>query len=454
MLKNGLIETEKLPEILSREIERWHPEGGTFKRLEYEIPTIDPLYWLAHQRQEQKLYWSNRERTVELAGIGSVVAIRGWRAADLQAQWAEMTRLLARDERLKFFGGMRFSEHQNGDQTWQAFPYFHFYLPAFEVIRKEQRTLFACNLYQPPKVALLELRTHYLQMLQQLFAGNGKADAPIRFLRRVDNPGQKEWEENIRRALHFLDGQPLEKVVLARKSELYFNRALKPERLLQEFRASNPNSFLFLFQPDKEEAFLGSTPERLFRRTGRHLETEAVAGTRRRGQTPEEDRQLKNDLLHCEKDLREHAYVVDSIERVLSPLSRVLEKDESVGILENARVQHLILRFRAELKEHVSDLDVLRVLHPTPAVGGVPKKEAIEKIHQLEHFDRGWYAGPVGWVSQKQAEFAVGIRSALLQGDKASLFAGAGIVQGSDPQAEWREIENKIANFIKILHIA
>ncbi len=452
MQRLDLIETGKILADLSHYIQTWQPKKRTIERVEFEVGSIDPLLWLSHLNDVQKVYWSDRDRKTEIAGIGSALEFKGEHISQLDANIASMEAFTKGEKRLKFFGGLRFSAYQNGDKTWQAFPCFRFHLPVFELVRRSDRYYFVCNLYGNPRQNISQIRTTYLHSLQRLFPGNGKPKPLIERVGRSDNPNKEEWIENIRLALEALHENPLEKVVLARKTELVVNHPLKAEWLLRQLRVSNPNSFLFLFQPDSRNAFLGSTPERLFKRSGRYLETEAVAGTRRRGRTPDEDQKLKNDLLGCEKDLREHDYVVRSVEKVLIRHSRSIDKDDRVGILENARVQHLMLRFRAELNAQVSDADVLRDLHPTPAVGGVPKREALQKIRQLEHFDRGWYAGPVGWISASEAEFAVGIRSALVQGNTINLFAGAGIVQGSDPESEWRELENKIANFIKILH--
>lgn len=454
MVTTDLIEPGNLIREISQAIRTWQPNGRLLQRFEYEIAPTDPLTWLAHVKKTQKIYWSDRKRETEIAGIGNALTFQGWSMADLDAGMAEMETLLRQKERLKFFGGIRFSRKNANDPTWQAFPYFYFNLPQFELIRKDDRYIFVCNLFRKPGQKAEDAKSDYLHFVQRLFQDNRKAKPRIRFIERQDNPNHGKWLQSVRQAVNCLDGKPLEKVVLARKTELTFSHPFSPESLLRNLRASNPNSFLFLFQLNGQNAFLGSTPERLYKRKGRRLETEAIAGTRRRGQTPEEDRQLKHDLLHCEKDLREHNYVVRSIENVLTRHSHSVQKDDRVGILENARVQHLLLRFQAELKEDVNDMEVLHDLHPTPAVGGFPKEQAIDKIHELERFDRGWYAGPVGWIGSNEAEFAVGIRSALLQGNTVHLFAGAGIVRGSDPESEWRELENKIANFIKILHIA
>ncbi len=453
MKKITFMNVPKILSELSNSIQAWQPNKRVIERLEYEIPPIDPLLWLSHLTDERKIYWNDRQRFTEIAATGSIIIFQGWSNQQLRADMERMESLLRQNQRLKFFGGIRFSGRKSTDHTWDAFPYYYFHLPAFELVRQNNRYYFACNLYQPPGHDLSSLRSEYLQFLRRLFPGNGKAKPFVTLIRRQDNPHRDQWRRMINSALTALDGNPLEKIVLARKSELTFNHSLKAEDLLQKLRASNPNSFLFLIQPDGRNAFLGSTPERLYKRSGRYLQTEAVAGTRRRGQTAAEDQKLKDDLLHCEKDLREHDYVVRSIERVLQRHSTSLQKEPKIGILENARVQHLVLRFNARLKNGVNDTEILRDLHPTPAVGGVPKEPAIEKIQQLENFDRGWYAGPIGWISQKEAEFAVGIRSALLQGETIHLFAGAGIVRGSDPELEWRELENKIANFLKILDV-
>jgi len=426
---------------------------GPFTRLEFEIESTDILNWLRAQQNGHKIFWSNRERSFEAAGLYTAKHISGDDIEDLQSAFAAMKEMLQSDERMRFYGGLRFNSINNGDLSWQSFSYFHFHLPLFEILRREQRYFFACNIYFPENTSAQERIRKIRQMAAQLnFNYNGRVDALPAVLDRKDNPDEAGWKQNVQRALHYLRENGLKKVVLARKSEMHFRQAPPAEALLHRLKDSNPNAFLFLFQSAGGDIFLGNTPERLYRRDGRSVQTEAVAGTRRRGITPREDQQLKKDLLSCEKDLREHDYVVRTIENVLQEYCRHIEKDRRVGVLENARVQHLILRFKALLDDEISDAHILRTLHPTPAVGGYPTGPALYKINEIEQFDRGWYAGPVGWISKESAEFAVAIRSALISGTTVSLFSGAGIVEGSDPDAEWREIENKIANFIRIFH--
>ena len=177
--------------------------------------------------------------------------------------------------------------------------------------------------------------------------------------------------------------------------------------------------------------------------------TEAVAGTRRRGDGPDA-RFFHDELAESEKDRREHAFVRDFISEALAPLTSVICVEPPVQI-EAARVRHLKTPVRATLREGVTPLEVMTALHPTPAVGGTPTPAALGAIRQLEGFDRGLYAGPVGWVSRDAAEFAVGIRSGLLCGADLALYAGAGIVPGSVPEAEWHETEAKLGGFADAL---
>ena len=196
---------------------------------------------------------------------------------------------------------------------------------------------------------------------------------------------------------------------------------------------------------------MGASPERLFRRRGRHVESEALAGTRPRGASDEEDARLLADLTGSKKDGLEHDYVRVSLKEQLEPLSSAFYLDEESSVMKLAATLHLLSRVRASLRAGVTSLDVLAALHPTPAVGGYPAGKALEAIRSRECFDRGWYAGPVGWIGPDAAEFAVGIRSGLVRGRSLSLYSGAGIVRGSRPNAEWQEIEHKIGAFVRVL---
>jgi len=158
-------------------------------------------------------------------------------------------------------------------------------------------------------------------------------------------------------------------------------------------------------------------------------------------------------LLNSSKDANEHKYVVDAITSALDPLCNELQSDNAFQLRKLRGSQHLVTHFTGTLKKDICDYQILSALHPTPAVAGSPKEMAINTIHHIEPFKRGWYAGPVGYVGYNVSEFAVAIRSGLVHGDHLSLYAGAGIVNGSTAEGEWNEIENKISNFIKVFTV-
>ena len=237
------------------------------------------------------------------------------------------------------------------------------------------------------------------------------------------------------------------KVVLARRAVFGFGEDLDGLLLAEELRDAAPDCFRFYVQPVEGAAFLGASPERLFRREGRSVRSEAVAGTRPRGASSAADEELREELLGSEKDHSEHRFVKFGIEESLRPLCVRLDVEDGVSEMKLASRRHLVSRVRGELREGVADAEVLRALHPTPAVGGYPGVAALEGIRELEPFDRGWYAGPIGWVGADASEFAVGIRSGLVRGSTLTLFSGAGIVPGSDPDEEWAEVEQKIGDF-------
>jgi isochorismate synthase len=191
--------------------------------------------------------------------------------------------------------------------------------------------------------------------------------------------------------------------------------------------------------------FLGASPERLVRLHGGLLATSCLAGSIGRGADADADQALGARLLSSAKDLTEHAVVSEMLAESLAPICESLEVAPQPGLLRLSNVQHLYTPIHGTLALRPDGtrpciLDLVARLHPTPAVGGYPRSEALALIRRLEQLDRGWYAGPVGWLDHYgEGEFAVAIRSALLRAGEANLFAGCGIVGNSDPESEYRE---------------
>ncbi|GAB4347366.1 MAG: isochorismate synthase [Cyanophyceae cyanobacterium] len=284
------------------------------------------------------------------------------------------------------------------------------------------------------------------------------APVPVALLRG------ETFEAAVAAALEDIQRQRLRKVVLAHALDLELGRDLgldpavgHPAALLGNLRDRYPNCYSFALGDGQGRTFLGASPERLVRLdqtgpSGPRLYTEALAGSAPRGTTPQEDRTIGDRLLRSPKELYEHALVADFIVGCLQDLGATVDRPPHPQLHKLANIQHLHAPIAGHLKHPLDPLAAVAALHPTPAVAGTPRDAAIAAIARYEAFDRGPYAAPLGWIdSQGNAEFAVGIRCALLDGDRARLYGGAGIVAGSTPQRERAEIQLKLQALLAAL---
>ncbi len=241
------------------------------------------------------------------------------------------------------------------------------------------------------------------------------------------------------------DSGDYKKVVLARAVRITRTEgAFDVNAALQRLRESYPAAHIFALQSG-ERVFVGATPEPLVHVRDGQLLTTALAGTAPRGETDEDDTRLGQELLNSAKNREEHAIVVETIRDALAGLCAELEVAPEPHLLRLKNVQHLETSIRGQLLPELSILDAVACLHPTPAVGGFPVQTTLEKIRRDEQMDRGWWAGPVGWIDANgNGEFAVALRSALVQDNQATLFAGCGIVADSEPESEYAESCSKL----------
>jgi menaquinone-specific isochorismate synthase len=415
-------------------------------RLAVPVGPVEPFRWLQCQSLFPRLYWSGREDGFEVAAVG---------AADLQASEGpdELRKRLAPhltsgDPQARYYGGLRFDPLREPDVEWAAFGAHLLFLPRFEVHTRKEAATLVCNLVLPRDA---ERTSEILEQIEHLAFPQGTVDAVLPApISRTDGPGREGWRRNIERALAAFSEGRLDKVVLARRTEFVFPQEVDVALLAESLKDATPGCFHLYVEPEEGVAFVSASPERLFRREGRAIESEAVAGTRPRGASEADDAELRDELLRSQKERAEHKHVRVGIAETLGPLCDELEVEERVSEMKLARRRHLISTVRGVLREGVGDVEVLRALHPTAAVGGYPRVDALEEIRALEPFDRGWYAGAVGWIGADASEFAVGIRSGLVRGNRLALFSGAGIVAGSVPESEWAEIEQKIGDFTRM----
>jgi isochorismate synthase len=265
-------------------------------------------------------------------------------------------------------------------------------------------------------------------------------------------PGVDTYAAAVADLVGRIDDGPLRKVVLARTIEVDAGRRLDPRRLAHRLRAVNPDAYTFA-APTTTGVIVGASPELLVSRFGRVVRSNPLAGSAARSGDPDEDRANAARLLASAKDHEEHAIVVDAIATTLGPYCRELSWDPEPTLLETPNVWHLSTRFRGLLKDPAPGvLELVEALHPTPAIAGEPRAAALAAIAELEPFERGRYAGPVGWVDASgDGEWAIALRCAELHEDHATLYAGAGIVGDSRPDAEVDETDRKFRAFLDAL---
>lgn len=249
-----------------------------------------------------------------------------------------------------------------------------------------------------------------------------------------------EWEAAVDTAVgHIRDGT-VTKVVLAREVEVTANRPIVVPTVLRRLRALYPSCTTFLV-----DGFLGASPEVLVARSGSAVRSRPLGGTRPRSGDPSVDADHAAQLLASDKDRREHAVIVEAVAGALGPVCTNLTVPPTPDIVQLRNVLHLGTTIEGTLAEPLTVLDLARLLHPTPAVGGFPADKALSLIAELEPNGRDCYAGPVGWVDRRgDGELVLGIRSASVDGAKASMWAGVGVVEGSDTAAELAETQYKL----------
>lgn len=425
-------------------------------RLEVGVDSVDLLSWLMQQQNPVRNYWSSRDGSFEAAGIGAAHVSAGYDNSDFRKILPKLKNLLVSSHsNARYYGGLKFQRRGGQEDAWEPFGCCRFVLPQFEIVRDGDDFSLSANILISSKDKNQDaIRNLILELDQIGFDENYFMKGQFaRLLSRQDIPDLVVWDKNIRNTLKEFESGTLQKIVLARKSNLKFAGSIDPVSLLNQLKNRSGQSFHFLFQPLKGTAFLGASPECLYKRDNGQIYSEALAGTRPRGTNQFADLNFEKELKTSPKEISEHQWVSNMVNVALYPLCESVEKIDEMSVIKLANVQHLISRFRGKLQKTIQDYMVIEQLHPTPAVGGTPRDLALKRIAELEPFDRGWYAAPVGWIGKDSSEFSVAIRSALVSNGSIALYAGSGIVPGSKPQEEWDEIENKIMNFKKLLQI-
>ncbi len=442
--------TARVSQVLSA------PAGqeGILHRIEVPIDTVDPMGWLLAQEEAPRYYWADRRKHFVMAGVGDADVVLPQGATDVDGTFRLMrSRLPQRSPSLRYYGGFRFHSGPVKTKRWGKFSEHRFIVPRIEIIQREKGCFLACNFMLGTRHANGETLEATLADIAKMNLEPATRGGRLPAVHnRVDTPDFKQWSVMVNQVLDACAENRLEKVVLARETTFVAEEAIDPVQLLDCLLERTTKAFEFCFQPVHDRAFVGASPERLFRRSNVLLQSEALAGTRPRGATDVEDEAMASQLKHSDKEQREHRFVARVLREQLKRFCVAVDMEEKPSLLQLRHCQHLLTRIEGILSDSLVDAALINTLHPTPAVGGVPRDAALAWLEKHEPFDRGVYAAPVGWVGYDASEFCVGIRSALVQGENLTLYAGAGIVPGSTPESEWAEIENKIENFMAVLN--
>ena len=350
-------------------------------------------------------------------------------------------------------GGFAFDPDGAASSAWSSFSPACLILPELSICRTGDECFLTVNLVVSPGddavvsveligARLSGLRGDPLPMLDPHPTGRPE-------IRSVRPPG--DFEAAVTAATERIDRGEMSKVVLAREVTVEAAAAHDPAAVFGALREQFPSCFCFCCGTP-EAAFLGATPELLIRRSGAGASTVALAGSTRRSSDPAVDDHLGEQLLRSDKNRREQRIVAERIVRKLRPHAVWVQTAPEPEVIKIANIQHLATPVIAQLAEPRSAVELAGMLHPTPAVGGEPWPGAADTIADLEQMDRGWYAAPVGWMdATEDGEFCVALRSALLRDREARLFAGVGVVAGSDPAAELAETEVKLQALLPLV---
>ena len=403
-----------------------------------------------------RAYWRDAASGTTHAAFGAAAEVRAAGPERFETIQAEVALWSTRvqdwpDQPLKaprWFGGFGFTPAQEYG-IWSAFPPAYFFLPAVQVALASHGMCTVTVIGEEQPAALQAALASWLSG-----ATEAEGSTPPAAVTGVRWSTIERWRSMVNDVQAGICAGHVRKVVLARSGDVQFDAEVEPAALLEVLAARYPECTTFLIGPRAGSAFFGATPEVLIDKRGCALRTVALAGSRRRGVTPEEDRALGEELLASPKEREEHALVVEDVRARLLQIADDMHIPDTPELMRLSNIQHLHTPIQAVLRQPEHVLSLVSRFHPTPALGGEPREAAVRMLAHLEAEPRGWYAAPVGWFDQQgDGQFVVAIRSAVCAGREVRVYAGAGIVAGSDADAEWAETMLKFRPMLQALGV-
>lgn len=415
-------------------------------RVSIDIAGMDLLTWLASQALYPRFFWRDEKDEHIFAAVGSTLALTTKDRTDGDGSWAVLREVLDISPASRFIGGMGFHS-RICSREWNAYGGWTFTLPAFEM---EQLSPGKCRLTAQVFLAggQNDQVSGLLQVLEEMTYKETLSSAGF-CLGREESMPFEDWQKSVKGTIERIRIGEMTKAVLARRSRLKMASSVDPAGLL---RALLPSQGVgFMFQPAFSSAFLGVSPELLYRRNKNKLETVALAGTRPRSSDPLEDKDLGDELLRSAKEFNEHRIVVEGLGMSVRSLCSSF-KIGSRQLMTLAHQMHLMTPVKGTLRPGIDDQQILEALYPTAAVCGAPREVVMSYLAAEEPFDRGWYSGAVGWLSRDDTVMVTAIRSCLVDRSDIYVYAGAGVGPGSTPHEEWNEINIKMKNITDAVH--
>ncbi|MFA6599207.1 MAG: isochorismate synthase [Ignavibacteriaceae bacterium] len=408
----------------------------------------------------ETFYFSaNNEEFLAVGNIHSLSASGSFRWKELEKQYADFPPPLLNSNKTDFINSPLFLatvkfDTEKKSAEWSNFKNCELYIPKFLIKFDAPTPLLRFNVFVDDTFSIDNSVLEFSSVLSTIFQHNitKHVEKTIEYDRKISSPDDKElWQRNVEKALSEIRKTSLTKIVLARRISMRMNKSVYLADLPGRLKKANPNSNIFYIKKN-DTVFLGASPEILIEVKENNILTEAIAGSRKRGNTDEEDIFLENELRNSEKEINEHRSVVNFLVDNLNNLASSVKYKIVPDVKKLTSIQHLSTQITAKIKSDKSFFTIVDKLFPTPAVCGNPKEKAIALISGLEEFDRGLYAGLIGWISPSSAKLVVAIRSALIIKNTIFVYAGCGIVEGSDPESEFTETEIKFKTILSTLN--
>ncbi|NND01611.1 MAG: isochorismate synthase [Acidimicrobiia bacterium] len=342
------------------------------------------------------------------------------------------------------FAGFSFRPEGPNSSEWDSFPSAELTVPQVAVVNTTEGSRLTIRAGSTGSVSDL------IDLLAEVNPPSAAAEFEPGDHSVVSRPSSSEWRSEVEEAIGAIGQGSLAKVVLSRAVDVITEHTPHPFDMVDYLRTAYPQCYVFVWQAGPA-AFFGASPELLLESTGESVLVNPLAGSARRGEGDEDDRAVGEALMHSAKDREEHALVVQDIAERLEPYVERVNLPNVPSLRRMATVQHLSSEIHGELVPDVGPFQLVEALHPTPAVGGTPRAEALAFVDKAEGIDRGWYAGGIGYVSGGRAAFAIPLRCALVVGNVSRLYAGAGIVADSNPDDELNETRLKFRPMLNLL---